>query len=103
MGGQAGQGVKTHNMHMCMRMCMCMCMHMLFAILERDWPRVHWFSILGMGLVVYLCCFVQFTLYVSKRSVSVKLYQISQSGGLGQSARLFDFNVFMMDITNIDL
>eukprot|EP00964_Phaeocystis_antarctica_P142161 scaffold107379_cov68-Phaeocystis_antarctica.AAC.1 len=39
-----------------------------------------------------------FTLYVSKRSVSVKLYQISQSGGLGQSARLFDFNVFMMDI-----
>ena len=77
--------------------------HVVCYFGERLASRVHWFSILGMGLVVYLCCFVQFTLYVSKRSVSVKLYQISQSGCLGQSARLFDFNVFMMDITNIDL
>ena len=81
--------------------------HVVCYFGERLASRVHWFSILGMGLVFYLCCFVQFTLYVSKRSVSVKLYQISQSGSAATAsavwARLFSILIFYPDITNIDL
>ena len=49
----------------------------------------------GFGCLSLLFCSVYF-ICIEKECVSVKLYQISQSGGLGQSARLFDFNVFMI-------
>ena len=81
--GRQDGGVKTHihaHAHV----------HVVCYFGER-WPRVHWFSILGMGLVVYLCCFVQFTLYGSKRSVSVKLYQISLGLGLQPVCTAFRF------------